>query len=254
MTKYYHFIAVVISILIGLCGSSPSVAEINKTIITAGPSWERFTNEDGGGLYHDIIREIFAGYKVEHLYVPAVQANSMVAIGRADIKLCETKEIKSLVLASIPMYENDFYALFIRKRIEPIRGDLSLKGKKVVWIKGYYSNLDFTVPVNFIEVRSGESALKMVVHGRADFYIDDLALIRKSFDDADESFDPEKFGLEKVGTRQYFPVFADTPRGKAVLKHYELKMQELYKKGDLQRIYHHWNFPVPNFKFIDSGK
>ncbi len=252
MMYHHHCIVVVISFFLGLYAVSSAIAEENKTLITAGPSWERLTNKDGHGLYHDIIKQVFAGYEVKHFYVSTVQANSMVTIGRADIKMCETKEIDSLVLSSTPMFEDDFYALYLRKRVDSSEGKFSLEGKKVVWRQGYYSKLDFSVPVNFIEVRSDASALKMVVHGRADFYIDDLNLIKKSFDNAGEKFDPEKFGLERVGTRKYFPVFANTPRGDALRKHYEKEMARLFKEGKLQRIYALWNFRMPKFMFSES--
>lgn len=213
MTRYYYHIVVLMSLLLGLQTAGFAGAEEDKTVITAGPSWNRFTNEDGHGLYHDIIQQVFSGYQVKHLYVSSEQANAMVAIGRADIKMCETKQIESLILSSVPMYENDYYVLFLQESINKWEGDESLRGKKIAWREGYYSNLDFSVPVEFIEVRSGESALKMVMHGRAVFYVDDYNLIRQSFEKAGETFDPEKFGVERVGTRKYFPVFANTPAG-----------------------------------------
>lgn len=250
--NYYRFLFAMVIGLFWLQAVGTAMAEDQRTIITVGPSWEGFTNEDGHGLYHDIIRLVFTGYKVKHLYVPAVQANSMVSIGRADIKMCETKWIESLVLAGIPMYENDFYALFLHERVGPWQGNLSLRDKKFVWREGYYSSLDFSVPVDSIEVRGGESALKMVVHGRADFYIDDLHLIRESFENAGEKFDPERFGMEKVGTRKYFPVFANTPRGAKLLKHYEQEMERLYNNGSLRKIYDQWGFRMPSFQFDNS--
>ncbi|WP_073611484.1 type 2 periplasmic-binding domain-containing protein [Desulfopila aestuarii] len=253
MMKYHRFIAMVVSLFL-LQAISSVMAEDEKTIVTAGPSWDRFTNEDGSGLYHDIIKQVFAGYAVKHFYVPTVQANSMVAIGRADIKMCETKEIEHLVLASLPMYENDFYALYLREKFEPWEGDLTIKGQRLVWREGYYSKIDFAVPIDFTEVRSGESALKMVIYDRADFYIDDLNLINQSFVNAGEKYDPAKFGLEIVGTRKYFPVFADTPRGHKLRNHYEKEIERLYREGALQQVYTHWNFRMPKFEFGVSGK
>lgn len=252
MMNYHLLIVIVVGLLLQTISSA--MAEDEKTIVTAGPSWDRFTNEDGSGLYHDIIQRVFAGYTVKHLYVPTVQANSMVAVGRADIKMCETKEVEHLVLASLPMYENDFYALYLREKFEPWNGNLTIKGQRLVWREGYYSEKDFAVPVDFTEVRSGESALKMVIYDRADFYIDDLNLIQKSFVNAGEKYDPAKFGLEVVGTRKYFPVFADTPRGKKLRNHYEKEIKRLYKEGSLQQVYTRWNFRIPQFEFDVSGK
>lgn len=250
MKKYLYAMLVFLTFQ----AASTVMGENAKTLITAGPSWERFTNVDGHGLYHDLIRLVFAGYQVTHLYVPTVQANSMVAIGRADIKMCETKEIASLVLGKVPMYENDFYALFLRERFDPWQGSLSLEGKKAVWREGYYSGQDFSVPLDFIEVRTGESALQMVIHGRADFYVDDRNLIQQSFDAAGERFEPTKFRIESVGTRRYFPVFASTSRGNTLRKHYENEMERLYREGKLRSIYDRWGFSMPKFTFNDSDK
>lgn len=254
MLHYYHLIAVVVSLFCLQAFNSPTLAADGETIITAGPSWEGFTGSDGRGLYHDIIKQVFAGYTVKHIYVPTVQANSLVAIGRADIKICESREIESLVLASNPMYENHFYALYLHESIGPWKGIQSLKGKRVVWREGYYSGVDFSVPIDFTEVRSGQSAVKMVVYGRVDFYVDDLNLIKQSFGNAGETFNPEKFGLVRIGTRKYFPVFADTSRGEMLRNYYENGMERLFKDGTLGQIYKHWDFPMPEFTFNVSGK
>jgi len=221
-------------------------ADEPKTLVIAGPSWDNFTNRDGSGLYHDLIREIFAGYAIQHIYVPTIQANMMIANGRADIKMCDTKEIESLVLAQQAMYENDFYALYVRKN-QQSGEQISIKDKRLVWRAGYYSQLDFPFPVTFTEVRSGASALEMVIYNRADFYIEDLALIKESFAELGVKFDPQRFGLEVVGTRKYFPVFANSQRGKILRTHYEQEIKRLLKEGKLQYIYERYGFHAPTY-------
>jgi hypothetical protein len=200
------------------------------------------------------MRRVYPDYTVEHFYAPTVQANSMVVIGRADIRLCETKPVESLVLPKYQMYENDFYALFLRANIAQWHGIQDLIGKRVVWREGYYSTLDFSVPVDFVEVRSGESALQMLIHDRADFYIDDHNLIEESFDIAKESYTEERFGLEVVGARKYYPLFANSPRGQLLKKQYESGIERLYREGVLQEIYERWNFRTPRFEFHGSKK
>lgn len=227
--------------------SASLYAEEPQTLVSAGPSWDRFTNKDGSGLYHDLIREIFSGYTIQHLYVPTVQANKMVANGRADIKMCETKEIESLVLAKLPMYENDFYALYIKKN-EQADEPISLENKRLVWRDGYYSQDDFSVPITFTEVRNGSSALEMIIYGRADFYIDDLSLIEQSFEDLGKEFDRQLFGLKIAGTRKYYPVFADTEHGNMLKTHYEQEIKRLLTEGTLQHIYERYGFRAPNFQ------
>jgi len=256
LLPYFHCVLAIMISLIWLQTISPTMAlaEDEKLIITAGPSWDRFTNKDGHGLYHDIIKQVFWGYKVKHLYTPSVQANSMVALGRADIRLCDTEVMEPLVLARYPMYENDFFAVYLQEKVALWNGDLSLKGKRIVWREGYYSQSDFSEPVSFQEVRSGESALQMIVLDRADFYIDDLNLINQSFESIGKILDPKEFGVEKVGTRKYFPVFANTAKGEYLRKYYETRIERLYKDGSLQQIYEHWGFRMPDFKLYISDR
>lgn len=52
------------------------------------------------------------------------------------------------------------------------------------WREGYYSQIDFPVEITARPVRSGESALMMMILERVDFYVDDLALIYQSFEAA----------------------------------------------------------------------
>ena len=256
MVLYFHYALAIMVNLFWLLTINPAVAlaEDEKMLITAGPSWDHFTNQDGHGLYHDIIKQVFSGYKVKHLYVPSVQASSMVAIGRADIMMCDTEVVEPLVLARHPMYENDFFAVYLQAKAAVWKGDLSLNEKRIVWREGYYSQSDFPVPVNFKEVRSGESALKMIILDRADFYIDDLNLINQSFESIGKQLNQKEFGIEKVGTRKYFPAFANTPRGEYLRKQYETGMERLYKEGVLQQIYEHWGFRMPEFNLYISSK
>ncbi len=224
--------------------------ESPEVLITAGPAWNGFTNKDGHGLYHDLIRLIFgARFSVNHLYVSTVQANNLVAAGRADIKLCETKEVPPLHLAAYPLYENAYFAFFLKAKNPFWEGLDSLLGKRVVWREDYYSQADFPVAVNVREVRSGESALMMVILGRADYYIDDRQLINESLQLAKLDFDAQRYGLEVVGQRSYYPVFADSERGRKLRKEFELGLEKLYRSGQLEPVYRQWGFPVPHFSF-----
>ena len=241
-------------LLIGLSLLIPPsvVAEDQRgVLITAGPAWNGFTNKDGHGLYHDLIQLIFgARFSVSHLYVPTIQANNLVAAGRADIKLCETKEVPPLHLAAYPLYENAYFAFFLKAK-NPLWGGLeSLAGKQVVWREGYYSQADFPVAVNAREVRSGESALMMVLLGRADYYIDDRQLINESLQLAKLDFDAQRFGLEVAGQRKYYPLFADSERGRQLKQQFEQGIEQLYRSGKLEPVYRRWGFPMPDFPFL----
>ncbi len=58
MTLFHHCFVVGMCIFWGIGAVNSAMAVDDKTIITAGPSWEGFTNKDGHGLYHDIIGKV----------------------------------------------------------------------------------------------------------------------------------------------------------------------------------------------------
>ena len=203
-------------------------------------------------MYHDIIGLVFPDYSITHVYVPSVQANKMVGLGRADIMMCDTEVEPPLVMGQYPMYENDFYVVYRRDRIGIWEGNSTLEKSSVVWRDGYYSQTDFTVAVNPVIVRSGESALKMLSLGRVDFYVDDLTLIRQSFVRAQEQFDPKVYAIQKIGSRKYFPVFSTTSRGEALRREFEEGMVRSYEEGTLQQVFRHWGFQVP--VLVPDGK
>lgn len=223
--------------------------DADRVLITAGPSWDGFTNRDGTGLYHEIIHEIYSkDFEIRHLYVSSNQANALVAGGRADLKLCETKIELPLRLGRYPMYENKFYALYRRDNISQWRGTETLRGKRLAWREGYYSQEDFPVSVKGQPVRTGKAALMMVILGRADFYIDDMTLIEESFVDASEAFDHKAYAVEPIGSRRYYPVFSSTARGELLQRKYEKGMEVLRASGKLGEIFRRWGFSLPAVK------
>jgi len=218
-------------------------------VVAAGPSWETFTNRDGTGLYHELLREAFGlyGITVKRLYVPSERAYSLVREGQADFMTCHDKPVRSLIMARHPMYANKFH-VFFRKAAHPgFAGPESLEGAKVVVRIGYYDQSNFPVPVRLKEVTTGESALGMVILGRADFYVDDINFIHQSIAAATLEFDPDDFAVEPAGQRSYHPLFSDSERGRKVMELYDRAMERLWRQGALQPIFRRWNHPVPDY-------
>lgn len=216
-------------------------------VVTASPYWEGFTGPDGNGLYHDLMRAVFEprGYSVRHLEVPAKRGLVMVREGHADIYTCRSEAVEGLKLAALPMYEGEYHALFKAAAIPFWDGATSLENRRVVWRLGYYSPKDFPVPIEHGEAASGSEALRRVVQGGADFYVDDRNLILETMRDYPQPLDDREYRIEPVGFRQYFPVFSDSERGRLLQTIFEQGMQALAREGKLRAIYEKWNLPVP---------
>jgi len=216
-------------------------------VLTASPYWQGFTSHDGQGLYHDLMRAIYEpdGKTVRHMEVPAKRGLIMVREGTVDIYTCISEAASGLLLAAEPMYEGEYHAIFRKNAFPDWDGTTSMANKRVAWRLGHYARRDFSVPVQPSETHSGVEALERVIRGGADFYVDDLNLIRESMQALATPLDESKFRIESVGFRQYFPAFSNSPRGRMLLETFEQGMRTLADQGRLAQIYEKWALPMP---------
>lgn len=218
-------------------------------VVSTSPSWDTFTNEDGTGLYHEILREVFALYGVEvrHLYSKSGRSEELVAENVADMMTCDDKATPPLVLGRYPLYVNSYYVFFKKDRIGPWKGIETLRDKEVLSQHTYYSQENFSVPVHVKDVQSGEQALAMILLDRSDFYVDDMTLIKQSMRLNTTPYDENDFDLREVGKRSYHPLFNQTERGQAIMEMYDEGMLKLHKAGKLKPIYDKWGYQYPDF-------
>lgn len=230
-----------------LTGKADDIGQL--TVV--GPSWDRFANRDGTGLYNEILDRIFTdnGVQVRRLYVPSQRANELVQAGRADMMACRNRAVSPLFLARYPMYEGAYHVFFNTKRQPAWKGPQTFSGKSVVFRLGYYSDKDFAVPVIIKEVKTAHAALGMVLLGRADYYVDHLNFINEAIRTSPIPFDGAEYDIHEAGWRQYFPVLLDTPRGRSIEALYAAGMEQLHKSGELQRIFAKWGFEYPHYQF-----
>ncbi len=242
-------------LLLALCLAAPALGNTLPDaggiteVHVVGPSWDKFTNKDGTGLYHEILITLFGLYGIDYKrdYVPSERAYHLVRNGMADFMTCHDKPMPGLVLARHAMYENPYYVFFNKKNIGPWAVPGSLENRSIAWRIGYYDETNIPAHMRPKEVKTGVSALGMVLLGRVDFYLDDLNFIQDSISKNKIPFDQAEFDIRPIGTRAYRPVFNTTERGKKIMELYERGMEHLYADGRLQRIFDKWGFPMPSY-------
>lgn len=244
MKKHLIFIFVLFTIL----PVSARGAEVSE-VVTVGPCWDTFTNQDGTGIYHEVVREVFVlyGIAVRHEYVPTDRGDELVRLGHADMMTCDDRAEPPLVSGRYPLYTNDYFVFFNKERIGEWKGPDSLINKEVAAQHAYYHDWDFPVPVNIRSMPSGVKCLEMVLLGRSDFYVDDMSFINGSIRDSGMTFDKNLYDIRRIGTRSYHPLFNQTPRGEHVRKLYEEGVISLHKAGRLRPIYEKWGHDYPDF-------
>lgn len=233
---------------------SPVYAGDNlRQVVSVSPAWHTFTNQDGTGLYHEILSAVFTarGITVAHQYTNATRGLHMVQKGLADVYTCrpEVDDFPDLMLAAYPMYEGQFHAFFKKSRIADWHGESSLAGRKVVWRRGYYKASEFTVAITVLEADTGDSALTQVVLGRGDVYIDDINLIRESLSRMQSgAVSMDDYRIEPVGRRSYYPVLKRSARGAAIMSVYDTGIERLHRSGELRKIFEKWHHPYPVYE------
>ncbi len=256
MTNYRHVLLLIGGMLIG--ASTSICAQEIKVVRHATESWGGYTNKDGTGIYHELLRAVFGefGVKVEINYVPLKRAVAMVKAGKADITGGFSKDERNF--ARYPIYETGFSALYLKKAIANWKGVESLKGLRLVSPPA--TAREFKLPL--VEMDSRVQAVRMLLKGRADAYVD-LTPILKDFyqtgqmiasneieSEADRSFefDKSKLDLQMINLVRLYMVFSDSERGNKLREMYEEGTRRLSTDGRLKALYTKYKLPTPTIE------
>lgn len=244
--RYYFLFTIVFLLFPSLALSNPASFD---EVITTSPSWNTFTNKDGTGLYHEVMREVFALHDipVRHEYSKSSRSEELVIQNSADIMTCDDKTSPPLVMSRFPMYQNVFHVFYRKNRIGPWKGVETLRDKEILSQPSFYDQSNFSVPVKIKEVMTGAQALSIILRDRSDFYADDLILIKQSIEESSESFDMIDFEIQEVGRRSYHPLFNTTERGMQLMRIFDDGILKLHKAGKLKPIYQKWGHKYPDF-------
>ena len=212
--------------------------------------WEDLTNADGTGLFNELTDAAFSvsGVKVTRIYVPWRRALLAVEQGDADFtgglektdKFLESRHPINRILETVFFHEDT---------ISNWSGLESLADKRGVWALGY---LDEFPPAIRHQLHGEdvprESALNMVLKGRADYYFDNRLQMRQTIEKAKASRQPGTFDNYRMEPLMEFPlymVFTPNPRGERIKAIFDKGVEALYQSGKLQEIYRKWDIPMP---------
>ena len=207
------------------------------------------TNEDGTGLYWDILRAIYepAGIAVKFEAVPLKRAQMMIGDQSADAMLGHYRgDSKDFIFPQWHYSAQNICAIFKKGRLN-WNGQHSLVGKRVAWIRGAEYDKYLSVPVVGDEKSDHVGPLLMLNVDRIDVFLDDRAELLKTFQvSADrlkkEGFASENFQIEDVLELKLYPAFADTPRGRKLAEIFDDRMPQLLSSGKLEALFKQWNY------------
>jgi ABC-type amino acid transport substrate-binding protein len=236
--------ALFISFLI-LWGAVSAFGE--ETIRIATPSWEGQTNEDGTGLFFEIVCSVYepAGIKMAYEIVPWKRAQMMVNSNKADAMVCvwqEHAEEQGQITPRYPIFVEYTAAVFKKKNFKEWKGAGSLNGRQAVWLRGYdYQTTSELKGVKFKwdEVDSYKQAWMLIEKERVDVYIDALIDLDQYIRQNQINMTP--YGLEILWATNAYMAFGKSERSEKLIQIYDKRIIELFKSGELKRIYEKWN-------------
>ena len=223
-------------------------AEKTETIHIATPVWEGQTNEDGTGLFFDIIRAVYepAGIKMKFQIMPWKRAVQTLLSGRADAVLdMYLEDLETDMIApKYPLLKEFTVAIFKKERIKDWKGAESLSGLDLIWIRGYnYHNSRHLkgIKFNWSEIDDYDTAWRMLAKNRADAYLE-------AYTDAENYIKENKtdmnlYQMETIGGDKGYMVCKKSPKSEELVKIFDRRIVELLASGELEKIFAKWNYP-----------
>ncbi|TWC11156.1 MULTISPECIES: ABC transporter substrate-binding protein [unclassified Pseudomonas] len=218
-------------------------------IRAASEEWSDYTGADGRGMAWDILREVFEpeGVKLEIRSVPYTRSIGLVQRGEADAQVgAYRNETEGLLYPQWHYDVDHIYALGLASKPSPT---LETVGNyRLVWMRGYEYNAYLPNIRRFNEIHRAVGILPMLLHDRADFYIDALMEIQGVLAKADN---PQQYKLSPLINLPLYLGFANTENGRALRALFDRRMEVLVKSGKLKPIFERWKQPYP---FDEHGK
>ncbi len=240
--------------------SSPSFAQDTggiRTIDIITPAWKDSTNQDGTGLFFEIVRKVYEpiGIKMTYRIIPWKRAERMVIANQADAMLCvflyNVNKMR-LLAPEHPMFVDYTAAVFKKDKIREWNGVETLRGKRVIWIRGYdfHKNpLLKDLGLKWDEIDMHAQGWKMLEKDRTEVYMDSVSDLQGYARDQKVNMAP--YRMETLWGENTYMAFATSEKSRQLIKIYDRRIMELFKSGELKKIFDKWNlysFPAGAWK------
>jgi len=217
-------------------------APLPTEIELVSEAWVNSVQEDGTGLYLDILRLIYEplGIKVNTTYTDYARSVALVKQGKKDAWLGSyMNEEENIIYPKWHLDADIVAALYKKSPSFQFQGEKSLAGKNVGWIKGYDYNDYMDTKFNNKEFKTREKALSLLLNGRLDFFLEDQRELDVEFKKG--AFDKDQFEYKTLMNLKTYPAFVNNERGQQLQKIYDEGFVKLLESGEIKKLYDKWN-------------
>lgn len=232
-------------LLILLCAMT-SLAQADQVpgkVLLASEAWDDYTNTDGSGLAWDVLRQVFEpeGITLQTRTEPYTRSVGLTQRGEVDGWVGAYRDEATGVLYPRSNFDSDhIYALGLASTPPPTLATLG--NYRLAWVRGYKYEGYLPNVQRFNQIERRDSVTSMLLHARADFYIDALTEVSEVLKQAP---DPSRFKLTHLAELPLYVGFADTERGRSLMAVFDRRMAALVSSGELKPIFERWKQPYP---------
>ncbi|MGS2721268.1 substrate-binding periplasmic protein [Paraglaciecola aestuariivivens] len=243
-SKYNNKLPHILCIL--LCGLSSTLSQA-ESIRWVTESWQNYTNKDGTGLYNDIIKAVFKEHQLQVDHVSWKRSLLEVKNGSADMTGA-TSVTQGYLSPNNAILAPPISILLIKDRLD-FQDMGSLQNYVAVWASPYEEEI---IPKHYKSLIKGFSVLerktayKMLLSGRADYFVDTKALHQAWLDnyqtEPNELAERKEFELHDISSLKLYMIFTNNQRGQKLKILFDQGMRDLAKNGELSKIYAKYHF------------
>jgi polar amino acid transport system substrate-binding protein len=218
-------------------------------IVLASEEWPNATKADGTGLYWEIFKAVYepVGIQVKHRISSYAGSEELIKRQSVDAMVGAYKdEVEKAVFPENHFAADTVQVLFKKGKLAEWKGQESISGKKVGWIKGYDFDQYLDVPMEKAEFDERKDALRVLDKDRIDFFMD----AQPDLIDALESgvIDKSAYQRETVKQINLYVAFSDNEKGKKLQQIFDERFPQLVRSGEIKKLYDKWqigNFTYP---------
>ena len=220
-----------------------SEENINMILVTA-ESRHHATEEDGTGLYWDILRAVFEpqGIQVASYNTSFGRAIGLVRYRQADaiVGVYEREaDTHGLLLPDMHL-DSDVVSVVFKKGHISWQGWQALDGLHIGKVRGYSIDERLDYDLRPHRLRNHHQLLHYLKKGDLDVVVNTRNNLR--IDMQQGQLDPEQWEVITVDARPFFVAFANTPRGRLLAQKFDTGMSQLIGTAKLGTLYEHWQW------------
>lgn len=226
-------------------------AFLPSTIKVASEPWEKATQQDGTGIYWDIIRLVYEplGIKVEYNTTDYARSVSLVKQGEMDAWVGSYLDEEKGVIYPKWHLDADVVSVLYKKSPDfQWQGESSLIGENVGWIKGYNYNKYLDAQFNNKEFNTRKKAVELLEKGQLDFFLEAREELKNEFKKG--YFDTTEYEFNTLMHLNVYLTFAENERGRQLQKIFDRRFAKLLASGEIKTLFDKWNWPTYPFTIL----